>query len=193
MALLVLAAVSSIILGMGVSVIVAYIMVALVTVPSMTALGITISQANMFALYFATMGFVTPPIAIAAVVAAKMADAPLMKTALEASKVAVAGFIVPFLFIYDPMLLLMPGNDMLFDLLLLVDAFILLISLQAVICDQYFTRLGVWGRLVSSAVSLIIFLAYPLQNYVLAIIGSAGFVLFTMWQWNRKKTRLFVR
>ncbi|MFC1893173.1 TRAP transporter permease [Chloroflexota bacterium] len=186
---LVLTAISSIILGMGVSIIVAYIVVVLVTAPALLGMGISVPQAHMFTLYFATIGFVTPPVAAAAIVAARLAGAPFLKTALEASKVAVAGFVVPFLFIYNPLLLLRPTTNLVLDGLLLVCAFVLIITLQVVICGQYLTRLNRLERYMFALIALVVFVSFPLQSYIMIATGLAAFILATLWQLRKRKAK----
>ena len=188
LAALILTGISSIILGMGVSIIVAYIVVVLVTAPALIGMGVALPQAHLFTLYFATMGFVTPPVAAAALVAARLAGAPFLKTALEASKVAVAGFVVPFLFIYNPVLILLPGTNPVLDGLLVIGAFMLIVALQVVICGQYLTRLNRLERYMFGLIALVLFISFPLQSYVMITTGLAAFTLATIRQWRKRKS-----
>ncbi|MBI4185927.1 MAG: TRAP transporter fused permease subunit [Chloroflexi bacterium] len=182
-----LAAVANIFLGMGVSTLVAYVMVVLVMAPTLIPLGLSVAQVHLFNLYFANIGFVTPPVAYAALIGARLAGASYLKTAVEASKVASAGFVVPFIFIYAPILILQPGtNPLLLDILLVISAFALILVLQVTICGQYFTALSQAERGMFALIAVALVLSFFLQNYVTIAIGLGVFVLGTAWQWRRR-------
>ena len=183
---LILTAISSIILGMGVSSVIAYLMPVLVIAPVLIGMGVTIAQAHLFALYFGTIGFVTPPVAAASLVAARLAEAPYWKTAFEASKVAVAGFLVPFLFIYCPLLIFQPGTIL--DGLLILGAFALITALQVVFCNQYITSINRLERCVFGLIALLLFVSFPLRSYIMVSTGLAAFTLVTIWQWKRRRS-----
>jgi len=104
--LLVLAATGAIILGMGMTVTAAYILMVILIAPALTQLGIDPLSAHLFVFYFAVMSFLTPPICLAVYAAASLAGADMMKTAYQAIKLGIAAYIVPFLFVYHPSLLL---------------------------------------------------------------------------------------
>src|SRR5690606_31667093 len=104
--LLVLSAIVCIVLGMGLPTLGVYVLLAALVAPAMVAVGIEPMAAHMFVLYFGMMSMITPPIAIAAFAAASIAKAPAMKTAWASVKFGWIAFIVPFLFVYAPSLLL---------------------------------------------------------------------------------------
>ncbi len=104
--LLVLAATGAVILGMGMTVTAAYILMVILIAPALTQLGIDPLNAHLFVFYFAVMSFLTPPICLAVYAAASLAGADMMKTAYQAIKLGIAAYIVPFLFAYHPSLLL---------------------------------------------------------------------------------------
>lgn len=95
----------SIILGMGMSTIPAYVIAASVVAPALIEIGIPVLQAHLFVLYYAILSTITPPIAISAFTAAGIAESNPMRTAFWSVKIAVVGFVVPFLFVYRPALL----------------------------------------------------------------------------------------
>lgn len=95
----------SLLLGMGMSTIPAYVVAAAVVAPALTQIGIPILEAHLFVLYYACISTITPPIAISSFTAAGIADAPPMETGWKAVKLAIVGFMVPFLFVYRPALL----------------------------------------------------------------------------------------
>lgn len=94
------------ILGMGVPSIPAYIITATVAAPALAKLGIPEISAHMFSFYYAMFANLTPPVALAAFAAAGLSGGDPMRTGFAAVKLAIAGFIVPFMFIYSPQLLL---------------------------------------------------------------------------------------
>ena len=103
---LLLTAMGSIVLGMGLPTTAAYVVLAALGAPALTELGVPLLSAHLFIFYFGCISNVTPPVSLAAYAAAGIADAPAMKTALTAMVLAAAGFIVPFMFVYVPELIL---------------------------------------------------------------------------------------
>jgi TRAP transporter 4TM/12TM fusion protein len=104
--LLFMTMVASIILGMGVPPVAAYIVLAILVVPALIKLGVYPLAAHLFVFYFATIAGITPPMAPDAFVAAGIADAPMMRTAFTACRLALVIFIVPYMFVYNNALLL---------------------------------------------------------------------------------------
>ena len=97
--------VMSIILGMGVPGVAAYVIVYAVAVPVLRGVGATEMAANMFCLIYACLSNITPPVAMSSYVASGIADSDMTKTSLIAIKLGIAGFIVPFFFLDNPVLL----------------------------------------------------------------------------------------
>jgi TRAP transporter 4TM/12TM fusion protein len=104
--LLFLAAIGSIVLGMGMPIAATYIMLVILIAPAMTHAGIPAVAAHMFMNFFAAMSFVTPPVAIAAYVAAGIAQCEPMKAGFIATRLGIGAYLVPFCFCYSPGLLL---------------------------------------------------------------------------------------
>jgi TRAP transporter 4TM/12TM fusion protein len=98
--------VACIILGMGLPTTAAYIITAILGVPALEKLGVDPMAAHMFIFYFAIISFITPPVAISAYAASAISGANAMKTGLMSFQLGLAGFIVPFVFIYSPSILL---------------------------------------------------------------------------------------
>lgn len=96
----------AIILGMGMPTTAAYAVAASVVAPGLINLGIEPLFAHMFVFYYAVMSAITPPVALAAYAAAGIAGTDPMKTGVEAFRLGIAAFIVPFMFIYSPQLLM---------------------------------------------------------------------------------------
>jgi TRAP-type uncharacterized transport system fused permease subunit len=103
---LVLTAIIALVLGMGLPTPAVYITVAVLIVPGLVKMGAPEVASHMFAFYFGILANVTPPVALAAYAAASIARADMNRTGYQAFKLALAGFVVPFVFIYDTALLL---------------------------------------------------------------------------------------
>jgi TRAP transporter 4TM/12TM fusion protein len=103
---LIFSMITCMILGMGVPSIPAYIITATIAAPALSRLGIPAVAAHMFSFYYAMFANLTPPVALAAFAAAGLSGGDPMKTGFAAVKLAIAGFIVPYMFIYSPQLLL---------------------------------------------------------------------------------------
>lgn len=102
---LVLTAIAGIILGMGMPTTPAYIVMVSLMVPAIMKLGVIEPAAHMFAFYFAILSAITPPVALAVYAAASLAKANIWEAGWAAVRTGAAGFIVPFMFVYEPALL----------------------------------------------------------------------------------------
>ena len=109
--LLVLTMVVSLILGMGVPTTAAYLMLALLVVPALKQMNVLPLAAHLFIFYFGIISNVTPPVALAAYAAAGVARCNPTKTGVFAFKLSLSGFILPFMFVYNPVLLMQGAGD----------------------------------------------------------------------------------
>jgi TRAP transporter 4TM/12TM fusion protein len=135
--LLILAALVSIVLGMGLPTIGVYVMLAILVAPALVKVGVEPLAAHMFILYFGMMSLITPPVAPAAYVAAAIAQAPSMATGWTAMRFGWAAYIVPFLFVYSPAIL-MKGS--LGDIAMVTLTSLFGIWLVCAAMTGYFTR-----------------------------------------------------
>ena len=103
---LLMAMVITLILGMGMPVVAAYALVATLVAPVLLDLGLPILQVHLFLVYFSVLSAITPPVAIACFVASSIADENPMAIAWQSIRLALVAFAIPFLFIYQPGLLL---------------------------------------------------------------------------------------
>lgn len=110
LAALFLLMVSTIILGMGLPSAVCYLLMATLVGPVLTKLGLVPLAAHLFIFYFGMMSMVTPPVALAGYTAAAIAKADIMRTSLTAFRLALVGFILPYAFVLNPSLLLLPNE-----------------------------------------------------------------------------------
>jgi TRAP transporter 4TM/12TM fusion protein len=104
--LLLLTAVMAILLGLGLPTVGVYIIMATLIAPALTKVGINPMAAHMFLLYFGVMSMVTPPVALAAFAAANIAGSDVDRTGWTATRIGWAAYIVPFLFVLSPSLLM---------------------------------------------------------------------------------------
>lgn len=108
--LLIMLAIASIILGMGMPTVSAYVILAVLGVPALVEMNVNVVAAHMFVFYFGVMSGLTPPVAITAYTTAGIAGSNPSSTALYAIRIALGGFFVPFVFVYNPELLLQGGD-----------------------------------------------------------------------------------
>ncbi len=106
----------STILGMGVPGVAAYVIVAAVAVPVLTGVGVAPMAAHMFCLFYACLSNITPPVAMSSYVAAGIAQSNETKTSLIAMRLGLSGFILPFFFLNNPLLLYTSENPALASL-----------------------------------------------------------------------------
>lgn len=104
--LLILGAATSFILGMGMTVSACYIFLAIVLAPALVQSGLDTMASHLFILYWGMLSYITPPVALAAVAAAGIAKAPAMATGMMAMRLGLVLFLLPFMFVYNPALIL---------------------------------------------------------------------------------------
>ena len=107
---LVFTMVASIILGMGAPTTANYLITSTITAGAIISLGIEPLAAHMFAFYFGIIADVTPPVALAAIAGAAIAKAKPMKTALNATKLAIGAFIIPYMFVHNSKMLMINAS-----------------------------------------------------------------------------------
>ncbi|MEX2473235.1 MAG: TRAP transporter permease [Gemmatimonadota bacterium] len=154
---LVLTAIGSIVLGMGLPTTAAYVVLAALGAPALVQLGVPLLAAHMFIFYFGCISNVTPPVSLAAFAGAGIAGAPPMRTAVTAAMLAGAGFIVPFMFVYGPELLLI--GEPLAIVHAVITASVGVVCLAAGGVGFARRRLAWWERLIAVAGALV--LVYP--------------------------------
>src|SRR5690606_17719226 len=109
---LVLTMITCLILGMGIPTIPNYIITSTIAGPALLALGVPLLVSHMFVFYFGILADLTPPVALACFAAAPIARESGLRISFEAIKVAAAGFVIPFMAVYTPALMLQDGGEM---------------------------------------------------------------------------------
>ena len=182
---LVVAAIMTIILGMGMPTVSSYILAAVLIGPLLIKLGLPEMAAHLFLLYYAVLSAITPPVAVAAFAAASIADDNPMKISFKGVQFAVGAFLLPFFFVLDPALL---GEGSVIEVtwatLRAVLAF-LLISVASAGCFN--SPLGAFQRLLTFA--LVVPLLTPILAYQsLGFIAGIG-ILFWFWLSSRANVK----
>jgi TRAP transporter 4TM/12TM fusion protein len=175
--------IACIILGMGLPSTAAYVIAATVAAPALLNVGIPTIASNLFVFYFAIVSFITPPVAMAAYAASGIADSDSMTTGLQAFKLGIAGFIIPFLFIYYPGLLII-------DTSFAETIYALVIGLSSVLLIAASFEGWAWIPL-HRPLRVIMFLLgiiTLLPNASADIIGLSGTVLVVLLIIHKQKT-----
>lgn len=171
---LVFVAVVSVVLGMGMPTTGAYITVAVLAVPSLTALGVTSLSAHLFGLYFAVFSMITPPIAIAAFAAASISGGNAWDTGIKAFLMGLPTYTIPFLFVLHPSLVLQTGSTM-DTVYWFVIAALVVVTMSMIGVGYAFGELSLAERTVL-AVGCLVVLAVPAYYWVgigLIMVGMA--------------------
>lgn len=141
---LVLAALVTIVLGLGMPTPSAYILGAVLVAPALSQIGIPLLQAHMFLLYFAILSALTPPIAVAALAAAAIAREDPFLIALDAMKLASVGFFVPFVFVWNPAII--GQGDVFMILVAIVGGLVATIALSVAVEGTFTDRVNIPHR-----------------------------------------------
>ena len=160
---LVLTMITCIVLGMGIPTIPNYIITSSIAGPALLELGVPLIVSHMFVFYFGILADLTPPVALACFAAAPIARESGLKISMEAIKVAAAGFVIPFMAVYTPALMLQDGGP-LADQIGYIPAVIYIVA-------KVVLAIGLWGAAVIG------FLGSPLGWPMRALAMAAAFTL----------------
>lgn len=171
------------VLGTGIPTTPAYILAVTVGGAALQKLGIDILAAHLFVFYFAVLADVTPPVAVTAFAGAQIAGARPMLTGWHASRIAIGGFLTPFLFVYQPPLLM--RGEWSEIVVSFVSAAIGIAALCAALAGHMFTPLG-WGTRVFLAVVALTAIS---PNVALSVATSVVLLAFGVWDYRRERRR----
>ena len=152
---LVLTMLCCIVLGMGVPTTANYCIMAATTAPILIRMGVPIMAAHFFVFYFGIVADITPPVALAAYAGSAIAKSKPMKTAFNASKLAIAVFIVPYMFCYTPAMLLIDTTP-LRVVQIAITAFIGVFAVASALEGYCFARMHMITRIVIAAGGLML-------------------------------------
>ncbi len=186
---LVLTMITCIVLGMGIPTIPNYIITSSIAGPALLALGVPLIVSHMFVFYFGILADLTPPVALACFAAAPIARESGLKISFEAIKIAVAGFVVPFMAVYTPALMLQDGGPLAEAIgywpavaYVLVKA-MLAVALWGVAVIGWLGRpLALWERASGMVAGFTLIAALPLTDE----IGFALVLAFGAMLWLRR-------
>ena len=147
--------ITAIILGMGVPTTANYVITSTIAAPALIQMGVPILAAHMFVFYFGIIADVTPPVALAAYAGSGISGGNALKTGINASKLAIAAFIIPYMFVLNPGLLLLNG----------VSPNLILALITAIV------------GMVALSSSLIGYLVAPLKNFERVILFGGGLLM----------------
>jgi len=177
----------SILLGTGIPTIPTYIITAALAAPALAKLGVPLLVSHMFAFYYGIMADLSPPVALAALAAAPIAKESPDKIGWEAMRIALAGYVIPFIAVYSPALMLQPGDPMAARIgfygavvyaTVKALAAIGLFGMAAI--GFLFTRMSVLERVVALAAGLLLLGEFPYSDWFGYALGLA----ILLWQWR---------
>src|ERR1700742_3402107 len=180
----------SILLGTGIPTIPTYIITAALAAPALAKLGVPLIASHMFAFYYGIMADLSPPVALAALAAAPIAKENPDKIGWEAMRIALAGYVIPFIFVYSPSLMLQPGDPMQVRLgfygavaLAAVKALVAISLFGMVAIGFLFTRLSLAERAVAFIAALCLLGDFAFSDTV----GFALTIACVLWQWRQRQ------
>ena len=186
-----LTALASVILGMGMPTTPAYIMLAVLAAPAMVNIGVAPSIAHLFVFYFGTLSMITPPVAMAVFVAASVSGANTLKIAGQAMKLGIAGYIVPFIFLFNPALALVGGTTamkLVVILFTILAVYLIGISFAGYAVNN---KLSIIERILLGIIAFVLIFPNPEMGnqslMAIKIVGSAlaFFFIFSLGRKNK--------
>jgi TRAP transporter 4TM/12TM fusion protein len=171
------AALGCLLLGMGMPTLPAYLIIALVLGPAIKQLGVPFLAVHLFVFYFGVLSAITPPVAIAAFAAAPIAGANPMATAVKAIGLALTGFIVPFVFVYNQSLLLVLDFDPVEFVWVLVRLSAAIWLIATAIAGYQNSELPMWSRVARLMLALAVVTVYPTVQLAALVAGAVLTVL----------------
>jgi TRAP transporter 4TM/12TM fusion protein len=179
----------SILLGTGIPTIPTYIITAALAAPALAKLGVPLIASHMFAFYYGIMADLSPPVALAALAAAPIAKENPDKIGWEAMRIALAGYVIPFIFVYSPALMLQAGDPM--EAQFGFYGAVALATFKALVAIGLFGIVAIgflFTRLTSAEIATAFIAALCLLGDF-SFSDTAGFTLaavIVLWQWRQR-------
>ena len=174
--------IASIVLGMGVPTTANYVIMATITAPVVLKLGIDLLPAHMFVFYFGIVADITPPVALAAYAGSAIARSNPLKTGVQATKLAIAAFLIPYVFALNPSLLLL-GSTPIQVVSVTITAFIGMFGVASAVEGYLFANMNPIVRIVALAGGLLLIIPGAATD----IIGVVLVLLVLAFQKARSK------
>jgi TRAP transporter 4TM/12TM fusion protein len=175
------------VLGTGIPTTAAYVICVVVGASALGSLGVPVLATHLFVFYYAVLSDLTPPDAVTAFAAANLAGSEMMATGLEAFRLGLAGFLVPFAFVYHPELLL--RGDWTGIFMMSGFAAVSAVALASAVVGQAGGRLGPWERAVALAAAALMVARGP--GYQIAGLGL--YAALVLWSARRAASARSVR
>ena len=184
--ILIAGAVTSFVLGMGMTVSAVYVMLAIVMAPALTEMGVNPIAAHLFVIYWATVSYITPPVALASFAAANIAGTPAMSTSLTAMRLGAVKYIIPFAFAVNPALV--AQDSTLSQILVALVSAMIGIYFLSIAFEGFVTlnrrRVGVVVRVLSLGAGLL--MLWPDTTYTLIGLGIAAVAIILSFVMGKK-------
>jgi TRAP transporter 4TM/12TM fusion protein len=171
----------NIILGMGVPTIVAYALCAMFAAPVMINFGVPLLQAHLFNLYFAVYSGLTPPVAMAALVASQIAGSDYMKTGWKAFFITLPSFIIAYAMIWNTSLNLQ-FKSLDTGIFSILTVLICLFTIAVVVNNFFRTKLAFWERMLWTLCCIVLFSYVFSVNYIFLVAGIGLLVFLVICQ-----------
>ncbi|MCT7656607.1 TRAP transporter large permease subunit [Oceanimonas sp. NS1] len=182
---LALTMVTCLVLGMGIPTIPNYIITSSIAAPALLELGVPLIVSHMFVFYFGIMADLTPPVALAAFAASPIAKASGLRIGLRSLQIAIAGFVVPYMAVYAPELMLQGDAGMLATVFVVFKA-LLAVSLWGMGAIGYWLRpFALWERLIAVAAAALLVFSLPMTDEL--GLALAALVLGRHWWQSRRR------
>ena len=182
--LLIVTAVVCIVMGMGLPTVGVYLLLASLAAPPLVELGLNPMAAHLFVLYFGMLSMLTPPVAIAAFVAANLAKADAMRTALEAVRIGWPAYLIPFIFIATPELLL--NGSITAILVMFIKSLVGVAVITSGIVGFWKVKLELFERIFLIISGAIVLLPMSLSDEIVWLIFGAVLITFGIF-WRSTK------
>ena len=182
---LILTMIAGIILGMGMPTTPAYIVQVALLVPALVRLGVPVEAAHMFVLYFAVLSAITPPVAIAVYAACGIARSDVWATSFVAVKLGLTGYIIPFMFVYGPSLLLIGEWHTI--VLTAITAAAGVSLLAAGLSGWLIGHANPVSRLFYVSAAFVLINPGLMTDTLGASLAAAGIALNVYWKWTPKR------
>ncbi len=172
---LVLTMLTCLVLGMGIPTIPNYIITSSIAAPALLELGVPLIVSHMFVFYFGILADLTPPVALACFAAAPIAKEKGLLISFWAVRIALAGFVVPFMAVYDPALM-MQGGSVAATLYILIKAILAVALWGCASIGHLRAPMAWWERLVAFGAGVSLILALPISDEIGFVLGAAVIV-----------------
>ncbi|HAF93777.1 MAG TPA: C4-dicarboxylate ABC transporter, partial [Pseudomonas sp.] len=180
---LILTMLTCLVLGMGIPTIPNYIITSSIAAPALLDLGVPLIVSHMFVFYFGIMADLTPPVALACFAAAPIAKERGLKISLWAIRIAIAGFIVPFMAVYEPALM-MQGDSWAATFYILFKAAFAIGLWGAVFTGHLERSLSWWERALAFAAGVAMIMSMPISDEIGFALGAL-FLVQHVWRARR--------